>query len=218
MPHEYRTKNYTLGYIIRSVIIFYRYCQLLRFFAFYSAESIANKSYADHLFINIRAIHDWFVNNDIYSRGRKLRKNIRLIFLAVSTVCVCVCVENRDKAQREAAFYSAGACENTTPRESRKYSNTRVSRRQPLGSVVTCPVIYGCNTAATLLFVVFTHISRSPAGRDRNASARAHPKHRGMRSRGDIRELKHWRDEKKRKTKRRTAGWGTGWRGRRERE
>lgn len=81
--------------------------------------------------------------------------------------------ENRDKARREAAFYSGDACENTTPREPRKYSNTRVPRRQPLGSVVTCPVIYGCNTAATLLFVVFTHISRSPAGRDRSARARA---------------------------------------------
>lgn len=80
--------------------------------------------------------------------------------------------ENRDKAQREAAFYSGDACENTSPRKPRKYSNTRVPRRQPLGSVVTCPVIYGCNTAATLLFVVFTHISRSPAGRDRSAPGR----------------------------------------------
>lgn len=80
--------------------------------------------------------------------------------------------ENRDKAQREVAFYSSDACENTSLRKPRKYSNTRVPRRQPLGSVVTCPVIYGCNTAATLLFVVFTHISRSPAGRDRSAPAR----------------------------------------------
>lgn len=118
-------------------------------------------------------------------------------------VSACACGKRATRLDaREAAFYSAGACENTTPRESRKYSNTRVSRRQPLGSVVTCPVIYGCNTAATLLFVVFTHISRSPAGRDRNASARAHPKHRGMRSRGDIRELKHRRDEKKREKRR----------------
>jgi len=83
--------------------------------------------------------------------------------------------ENRDKIQREAAFYSGGACENTSPRsprKPRKYSNTRVPRRQPLGSVVTCPVIYGCNIAATLLFVVFTHILRNPAERDRSAPAR----------------------------------------------
>lgn len=122
-----------------------------------------------------------------------------------------MCVENRDKAQREAAFYSAGACENTTPRESRKYSNTRVSRRQPLGSVVTCPVIYGCNTAATLLFVVFTHISRSPAGRDRNASARARSRIRNTAGWGAAVISVNWNTgETRKREKRREELWDGG--------
>lgn len=81
-------KNYMLVYITRSIIIFYCYCQLLRFFALYSAESIANKSYTDHLFINIRTMHDWFVNNDLFARSQVafVRKNIRLIFFFFGSI------------------------------------------------------------------------------------------------------------------------------------
>lgn len=142
-------------------------------------------------------------------------QNIRMMFSVISTV-----EKPRRDSARSRPFISALRVKTPSrPRAPRKYSNTRIPRRQPLGSVVTCPVIYGCNIAATLLFVVFTHISRNPAERERERKERDRSvlsKHRRMRSRDDIRGLKHSRDGKKERKMVKCRMEQGGWKKRRE--